>query len=368
MQWPSHGGQPERLRKMFGLAAARPVLDFSANLNPLGPPDDVPELLAKAFDQVRRYPDPHYEEPRQAIARAEGVPDGQVLLTNGGAEAIFLVAHWLQGKRALLVHPTFGEYERACRQHGLKVTSLFLANPPCFEWPLEQIVEHLADADVLFVAHPNNPTGTMLRPSALHLILEAARQHDCYVVIDEAFVDFLPQHASCTPWLREHPHLILLRSLTKMFTIPGLRLGYVLADEAVIRELAERQMPWSVNALAANLLPHLLANHEFIARTRRWLAVETDYLKSSLSALGFETSPFNANFYLVRDGRAGRWSKEKAVTEAERLLAFLLGRGIVARHTHTFKGLEGGWLRLAVRSREENAQLIRSLSDWMEQS
>ncbi|MDQ0338339.1 threonine-phosphate decarboxylase [Caldalkalibacillus uzonensis] len=367
MQWPSHGGQPEQMWNMFHQSRPQSVLDFSANLNPLGPPDYIQELIFSALKQIRRYPDPNYEEPRQAIAQAEGLPSEKVLLTNGGAEAIFLVAHWLRNKRALIVHPTFGEYERACQQHGLQITPLFLSHPPRFEWPLGEIVAHLSDVDVIFLAQPNNPTGTLLDADTIRSILSAARRHGCYVVVDEAFVDFLPQADSLTPWLKEAPHLILLRSLTKMFTIPGLRLGYILADEAVIEELAAKQMPWSVNALAAALIPHLVADQTFVARTRDWLLAETQFLRTALTGLKFETSPFTANFYLLRDGRSERWSKEQAVSEAEALLAFLLGKGIVPRHTHTFKGLDGEWLRFAVRSREENEKLVAALAEWTEQ-
>ncbi|MCG6659290.1 pyridoxal phosphate-dependent class II aminotransferase [Halomonas campisalis] len=410
--WPAHGGQADALLARYGLPADHPLVDFSANLNPLGPPAWVPARLAELAAGLARYPAPDYAEARAAIARREGVGVDQVLLTNGGAEAIFLVAAASAGRRAAIVQPTFTEYARACRACGLAVDAISLA-PPDFALDPERVAAQLGGCGLLFLCRPNNPTGTLVPREAVERLLALTEPLGCRVVIDEAFIDFVVEgDERLTPLLGRFPHLLLLRSLTKCYTLPGLRLGYLLADSQTVRRVGAHQPPWSVNHLAAELVAPLLDDGEFMARMRTWLLEERPRLALGLARRGLRVVPSRANFFLVRpalgperltgqsprhtmpEPRAGRRGGHlpgmanvapmegftapprrpvdgstrvtgpaaMALVSTDALFERLLRCGILVRHTHNFAGLDGGWLRLALRDRADNDRLLAALS------
>ncbi len=352
--WPSHGGQGAALLERFGLPATQPLLDFSTNLNPLGPPGWLGDAIAGAMAGLSRYPDPDYRAAREAIARHDGVAPEQVLLTNGGAEAIFLAAGLHARGRAVIVEPTFSEYARACAAHGLAVTSLRLT-PPAFDLDPARLDSPLHRADILFLCRPNNPTGTLLPWPAMESLLDAAQRQGVTVVVDEAFIDFVDDPgAALTSLLPRFDNLILLRSLTKLYTLPGLRLGYLVADAQTVRRLQAGQPPWSVNHLSAALVAPLLADGDFLDRTHAWLRGERPRLQASLLALGLEVVPSRVNFFLVRQG--------SGPSAGDALLGRLLQAGILARHTHNFPGLDGSWIRLALREPADNDRLLLALA------
>ncbi|MEC9483894.1 MAG: threonine-phosphate decarboxylase CobD [Halomonas sp.] len=356
--WPRHGGQPRALLERLGLPPEHEVLDFSANLNPLGPPDWLASLWAELGQGIDRYPDPDYREARHAIAEANRLAPEQVLLTNGGAEAIFLATALHVGRHAVIVQPTFGEYARACRHYGLAISDLFLASD--FSLDERHACEVMREADVMFLCRPNNPSGTLVPKALIARLLEAGREHGTCLVVDEAFIDFVDDPGeSLTPLLATYPNLLILRSLTKLYAIPGLRLGYLLGSPDTVRRAGELQMPWSVNAPAAALVAPLLADEVFVALTHDWLRRELDRLTPALAQLGFDVSPTRVNFYLLRDRHQPQ--------AADALLRFLACAGILARHTHNFPGLENGWLRLAVRAAEDNDRLLAALAAWRQE-
>ncbi|MDR5867705.1 threonine-phosphate decarboxylase CobD [Halomonas koreensis] len=353
--WPAHGGRIAPLLARCGLPADHPVIDFSANLNPLGPPAWLPDRLAAAGEALSRYPDPDDDHARRAIADHEGVAPERVLVTNGGAEAIYLAAALHAGGRALVVEPGFGEYARACRHYGLDVVSLPLRGE-AFRLDLEAALHALDGVDVAFLCRPHNPTGTLIPRADVELLLARAHATGTTLVVDEAFIDFTEGDERLTPWLDGTPHLLLLRSMTKLYDLPGLRLGYLLGAPDRVRRLAALQMPWSVNALALSLVAPLLADRDYLARTRAWLAAERAAVPAAVRDLGFAVPPTQANFFLLRGGPDAETS--------ESLFAFLLHRGLLARHTHGFAGLDGAWLRLALRGAADNARLIEALAEW----
>ncbi|SFU86676.1 threonine-phosphate decarboxylase CobD [Halomonas korlensis] len=350
--WPEHGGQVAPLLARFGLPADHAVTDFSANLNPLGPPAWLGRWLAAACEGLGRYPDPDYGDARRAIAEHEGVTPEQVLLTNGGVEAIFLAAARHAGGRAAIVEPTFTEYARACRHYRLAIEEVALSGE-CFELDEAAARVAMSRCNVLFLCRPNNPTGTLVPFERVEAMLAAAQRHGCHLVVDEAFVDFVMGDERLTSLLARYPNLLLLRSLTKHYAVPGLRLGYLLGDAASVSRLASLQMPWSVNHFAAELVAPLLADDDYRARTRDWLGVEQPRLQAGLAAAGLKVVPSRANFFLLQP--AAGPSTTDALFEA------WLQAGILTRHTRNFPGLDGGWLRLALRSRADNDRLLAVL-------
>lgn len=371
--WPAHGGRRAALLARFGLPSDHPLIDFSANLNPLGPPAWLSDWLTGAADRLAVYPNPDDGEPARAIAEREGLLPEQVLVTNGGAEAIYLAAALHAGGRALVVEPTFSEYRLACAHYGLSVESLALrgeafeldvdAAERAMEGAVDSAVERTeertgegarAPASVLFLCRPNNPTGTLLPFETVERLLARGFETGTTVVVDEAFIDFSDEGA-LTPLLASAPNLVLLRSLTKLYDLPGLRLGYLLASPSLVRRARDLQMPWSVNALALGLVAPLLADADYLSRTRTWLADVRPGMPEAVRALGYAVPATQANFMLLDGGDAA---------EAEALFVFLLRRGLLSRHTHNFPGLDGRWLRLALRDNADNAVLLEALAAW----
>lgn len=360
--WPLHGGEAAPLLARFGLPPQTPLRDVSANLNPLGPPEWLPEWLAERAADLGRYPDPDYAAARAAIAAHEGVTPEQVRLTNGGAEAIYLAAALHAGRPAAILEPGFAEYRRACVAYGLPVHGLPLAAPDFSPDPApdpEALDAGLGEAEVLFMGRPNNPTATLVPRPVIERLLTLTAERGCTLVVDEAFIDFVGDAERLTPWLERFEHLVLLRSLTKWFTLPGLRLGYLLASPDRVAAAGAFQPAWSVNQLAADLVAPLLADRDFSARTRAWLAAERPAMQAALGDLGLTVVPSRANFFLVRHPRGA--------AATARLLPALLRRGWLARHTQGFAGLDGGWLRLALRTGEENRALCQALAEAMDE-
>ncbi|MFG6115636.1 threonine-phosphate decarboxylase CobD [Halobacillus sp. MO56] len=358
MVLPAHGGQPARIAASIGMEAEGRVYDFSANINPIGPPAWLSDQLPRLMKETANYPDPEYKEAYAALSRHEGMNPEQLLLTNGGAEAIFLIAQLFHGKKALIIDPTFSEYERACRAFDLEITHLWLNQ--AFQFPVEAMAQAMADVEVVFLCRPNNPTGTFLPFTELEYLLKLGLETDTTIVIDEAFVHFLFEtKLSVKKLLAFYPNLIVLRSLTKIFAIPGLRAGYIMAGGDWIQKLQKKQPPWSVNGITAGLLPALLSDRAFMAATKEWRKGECEKLAENLTALGFIHTISSVNFYLLKDGNRPN--------DTEKLFQFLVANNIIPRHTDNFKGLDGRYLRFAVRSADENDYLLHVLKKWRDQ-
>lgn len=353
LKWPSHGGEIKQFQEMFQLTGSDEILDFSANLNPLGPPIQIEEIIKSAVKSLQIYPDPNYRELIERLAEYEGMKPHQLLVTNGGAEAIFITAQHFKGQKALIVQPTFGEYERACSLHDIKVENVFLQGEG-FEFPLNEVIQKMKDVQVVFLCRPNNPTGTVVKKEDIIHLLETGERSGTTVVIDEAFVHFLLNKEKLTEMVDRFSNVILLRSLTKIYTLPGVRIGYIIAGKNMISGLRNLQIPWSVNALAAAFVPRLLENEKFIFETRDWLNLELDWIKAELKQLSFLYSPTDVNFYLLKDPNY----------DTNDLFSFLAKNRIIARHTHNFKGLDGRYLRFAIRNKEDNRYLIKTLKQW----
>ncbi|MEH7382847.1 threonine-phosphate decarboxylase CobD [Bacillus sp. JJ1533] len=354
MKWPLHGSNPQYLYKKMGIPKPRNLIDFSANINPLGPPEILKKRWLEFYEKINDYPDPNASLLKEQIARITDLDTKSILIGNGGSELITLVGRMLAGKNVLIVEPAFSEYEQACVANGCHIFYHHLTEP---EWKLDdkEIARKLAGMDAVFLCNPNNPTGVHYPHSTLVKLLEECRQRNITLIIDEAFYDFLEDYTSLAPFVKEYTNLIILRSMTKMFAIPGLRLGYLIASQDIIGKLATFQPHWSVNVLAMLAGNACLQDDRFVERTKKYIHAERERLFSFLQREGYEVSPSYINFYLLRD------PQEK---EPLSLFEFLLRREIVPRHTFNFPGLEGKWLRFAIKSTKDNSRLMEVLKEW----
>ena len=354
MNLPLHGSNPQHLFKSLGLSLPEEYIDFSANINPLGPPPALKEKWNDFFREITVYPDPYAEKLKNRIADKEQISAESILIGNGGAELITLVARFLSGKKVVVVEPSFSEYEKACRANDCEIQYHQLLEPH-FELSKEQILPSLTNAGALFLCNPNNPTGIQYPVSTVISIIQECEKQNCFVVLDEAFYDFLVNYKSYIPYINKFSNLIIIRSMTKMFAIPGLRLGYLAAAPALIAEISRLQPHWSINSIALLAGELCLQNEEYIKETQVYISEERERLSTFFKKNNFVMTSSQVNFYLLRD------SNQK---EQNKLFEFLLLKGIIPRHTFNFPGLEGNWLRFAIKSKDENSKLMEVLLEW----
>ncbi len=350
-----HGGNILALAAAQGLELAE-LLDFSASINPLGPPGGVATALQEAFPELRHYPEQHAGRLTIALSAWHGLPAEQLLAGNGSTELIYLLPRVLQPGRAAVVAPAFGEYARACDLAGIPVDLLVLDPDDQFRFEPTRLLDRMhPSCELVFVANPGNPSGVPIPPPALRAFAGqlAGRAR---LVVDEAFVDFCPGY-SLLGAVRECDNLYVLRSLTKFYAIPGLRVGYLAGPAAGVSELRDGQEPWSVGAPAQHAALACLTAHAYRRRSLRQLPRFRRQLVTGLQKLGLQVFDAAANYLLCRlpDGLA-----------AANVAALLQLQGILVRPCEDFAGLDARYLRLAVRTPEENRLLLRYLGALLE--
>ena len=245
----THGGDWAGYRAKFGHDA----LDFSANVSPLGLPEGVALAIVNALPTADRYPDPLCRELRQKLSASENVHENQILCGNGAADLIFRLVLAKKPHRALLPAPTFAEYASALKTVGCEVEYFFLKEENDFEITEELLSALHETIDMVFLCQPNNPTGQIVTSDFLEKLLKKCRACHATPVIDECFLDFLPEHESRTAkhFLEQFPELVILKAFTKLYAMAGVRLGYVLSgDEKLLENMREAGQPWAVSSLA----------------------------------------------------------------------------------------------------------------------
>ncbi|WP_409303338.1 threonine-phosphate decarboxylase CobD [Peribacillus sp. SCS-155] len=354
MQLPNHGANPRYLYDSMNLCMPDNIFDFSANINPLGPPSRLLEMWKDSFQLVMHYPDTYAKTLIQAISRAEGLPHECIIAGNGAAELITLVARLLAGKKVVIIAPCFSEYEQACKASGCDI-SIYTLEERLWKLDPASMIPVIEQADAIFICTPNNPTGLSFEQDAMEHLIKICHTSNCLLVVDEAFYDFASDCITYASYIKEYENLIILRSLTKMYAIPGLRLGFLLAAPEMVVSIRAIQPHWSVNNLALLAGEICLADEEHTVHTRSYIAGERARLFAFFKALGLEVSPSTVNFYLL---------KAAEPDGSIQVLSFLLKRGIVPRHTFNFHGLDGRWLRFAIKEQRENDRLMEVLNHW----
>ncbi|MBF0567807.1 MAG: threonine-phosphate decarboxylase [Nitrospirae bacterium] len=346
---PRHGGNIYGLAAELGIAH-RKVLDFSASVNPLGISKKVKAELRKALKYLPAYPDPDCTALRRQLSKKTGVPDKNIMCGNGSTELIYLIARAIKPVRALIAVPTFSEYERALSVNGVKEITFFpIEERDNFELNIEGFIRGMRDADIAFLCNPNSPTGGVLSRDAVLSIVKHAGQCNCYLVVDEAFVDFAAQE-SISSEVCNNPGLMVLRSLTKFYALSGLRLGAMFFHDDVSAALAANKEPWSVNSLSQRAGVAALCDKAYETETFKYLRREKAYIEKMLRRHEISFYPSKINFYLTRDERAPVLYEE------------LRKRGIVLRDCSNFNGLNDNYLRIAVKSHRENALLFKNIA------
>jgi len=356
IQMPPHGGQLDRIAEHFGVPVAR-LLDFSANINPDGPPKSVVEALYEALNDpsvLIQYPDLEERQLRLSISAYTGATYEAIVVANGFVPLLDAVLRTTPIRRCLLPVPAFGEYRSALERAGVSVTTHVLDQNADFRYQPDDLLEALliGQHDSILLANPQNPSGVLLERASLVRFIERTAKLNVLVLLDEAFIDYSPENSLV--WEVEHsPNLIVFRSVTKFHGIPGLRVAYMIANNTVDEGVRRNLSPWSITTLASIAVHTALADTAYIRHTLRINHERRERLVANLRALGLHTYPTAANFLLLRFPTA-----DEAQNCWERLI---LDHGIVLRNCSNFEGLDHNHLRCAVRSDEENSRLIEAL-------
>ncbi|MDE5411994.1 threonine-phosphate decarboxylase CobD [Alkalihalobacterium chitinilyticum] len=359
MVLPNHGANPHYFVNALGLQLKEDSIDFSENVNPLGVPKAVLQKWGEYGQTIHTYPDPYASKLREKIALQNNVSIDQLLIGNGAAELILLIANHFRKKKILIVEPTFSEYRDACLAYECEVIRFQLFQYDNWHANVEGLFEAMTEVDAMFLCHPNNPTGTILDQTILLRLIQRANENDVTVIIDEAFYDFSDADISILPDIKDFQNVILLRSLTKMYAIPSLRLGYLISNSEIVNKLKKFQQPWSVNGIAQQVGLECISDEQHTIRTRSFIRSERKWLYHVLSQLGYEVSPSVVNFYLLKPKGSN--------DDLKPLIIYLIENGIVPRHTYNFLGLDGKYIRLAIKTRAENDMLLNVLERWAQQ-
>jgi threonine-phosphate decarboxylase len=351
-----HGGDVQAWAKHARIDPAE-IIDFSASINPLGPPASARKAFQASYTEVSRYPDPYGEELRAALASRHEVKPAEILVGNGSTQLIYLLCFALRPRKALVVGPAFSEHANALKLAGAKVSFLSLTANLDFKFSTENFLAAWEKApELAFLTTPNSVTGQLIPRAKIEKIARTALLKRRFLVIDEAFIDFV-EGESVKHLIQDNPFVIILRSLTKYYALPGLRLGYLLAHSRTVTQFAAYLEPWSVNAPAQKVALACLADRSFDLKTEGWLQRERKFLAQALIALkGFEPNPSSTNFLLVRIANDN--------TGALELRSFLLHKKILIRACNSFPGLGSDHFRVAVRRRKDNRLLLEALREW----
>ena len=340
MERYEHGGQ---IYDAKGLAGD--WLDFSANINPLGLSEKIFQTLTDNLRGVVNYPDPNASELKRAISNRYDVPEKNLVLLNGAAEFFYLYLNAIRPARVVIPVPSFSEYERAARAGGCEVKFFFTSAEENFSLDVDKL--EVTAADCVIIGRPNNPTGNLLAPEKILSLAEVAS-----VVVDESFIDFLDAE-SVRKFVSKK--ISVVQSLTKIFAIPGLRLGFAVVEENLARRLNLCKDVWNVNFLAQKAGVAALDDEDFLKRTRAWLELEKKFFVARLEKMsGIKIFPPTVNFILFRH------------ENADKILNELRREKILLRSCANFAGLDETYLRSAIRSRKENLRLLDALKKILE--
>jgi histidinol-phosphate aminotransferase len=310
-----HGGIDYDELEMLGIAP-QGILDFSANLNPFGPPPKVMQAIydishSNLTKAISHYPDSEARSLRHSLADRLRISSQNIIVTSGSTELIRLaaLAYFGKGDKVLIIEPTYCEYELACRIAGASVIKQQLSTSNAFLPNIDETIDLIKQYHPkgIFVCNPNNPTGRYLSRADFEMILDAGK--DSLVVLDEAYVSFVD-----SPWssldMVEGTNLLILRSMTKDYALAGLRLGYGVARQEIITTLRHVCPPWNVNALAQKAGIIAVVEEAYLERCQSELIEAKNYLMVGLSPLGLPPLPSEAHFFLVKVGNATEFRRE----------------------------------------------------------
>ncbi len=336
------------------------LVDFSSNINPLGYPRGLEEVLEAAFSSLLSYPDIKYRRLKSSVAGYLGCPEENLLLGNGSVELIDVFIS--RAARVVLFTPSFVEYEIRAKVHAKEL--VFLDYGEDFSLEIEGLGELLREGDLLVLGNPNNPTGLRIEEKLLLEIYRHVREKKALLLLDEAFYEFCPRDYDSLELFKEEDYrgLGILRAATKFFALPGLRLGYGVSSLDQVEKINKTLLPWNINSLAEAAGNHIFRDRTYIESSQAYIEAERSFLEENLARLrSIRVFPSQSNFILI---------KLHGMDE-DRAFKFFLERGLLIRKCSNFRGLDRSYIRVAVKDRENNTRLLdvfRELEDLQRKS
>ena len=336
-------------------------MDFSVNINPLGIPHSVKEAMSDALSYADRYPDMACSGLKKAISeyftqQGCSIQSEDVIPGNGASELFMAIAHAIKPKKAVLLAPGFFGYEHVLRAVGCDIGYFLLDEQSDFSPAarLDALMDMLTDdTDIFFIANPNNPTGYLADSTFMKQIIGHCKEKHIYVVADECFMGFCEKNYSVLSLLCDYDNLIVVRAFTKLFAIPGVRLGYMLSKNETVRQKVQRNLPeWNVSVLAQMAGETCIMESEYIKETASYVSRQRRLLSDGLKKLGFKVYKSDADFILF-------YSKLP-------LYDILLNKGILIRGCSNYVGLSQGYFRVAVKTYDENVRLLKVIGECIE--
>lgn len=330
----------------------RVQLDFSVNINPFGIPETVKEALENAVGDAVRYPDICAEQLTAAISAWTNMPKEQLVCGNGASELFMAVVHALHPKKILIPVPSFYGYEKAAKAAGCELSFYKLSKENGYaleEGILEKLTE---EADLLFLANPNNPVGNLIEPSLLLEIVKRCRKQNITLVLDECFIAFTGSQKkdSFCDRMMEYPNVIIIQAFTKLFAIPGVRLGYLMCGNRETAAQIREQLPeWNLSVFAQKAGTAACNETEYVKTSVDFICKEREWLTEKLEKQSIYVYPSKANYLLLKTKLP--------------LYDGLLKRGILIRDCSDFRGLGREYYRVAVKNREENEKLLKAIEE-----
>ncbi len=349
-----HGGDLLEAARRYGIRTGD-ITDFSSNVNYLGPSPAALRAAKKGLADADQYPDIRLTWLRKKIARYFGIKPEQVMCGNGATHLIHLIPRVFRPAKVLIPVPTFSEYAAAAAQAGAEIVPLQLTERTGFRIDPLDMAFALKGVDLAFMCNPNSPTGLLAPKAEMLEIMRYACEQGVRLVIDEAFMDFVDAESLVKEAVQARK-IICLRTFSKFFALPGLRIGYAVSDEATIAALQAAQEPWPVSIAAEEAAVAALNDWRQTKKALKAIEKERERLLSEIRILpGVETFPSSANFIFIKVASA----------QAPLLVEKLTLRGMLVRDCSSFPGLDSRFIRIAVRSAGDNKRLLRALRELL---
>lgn len=354
-----HGSDLEKISQSYHIPKES-ILNFGSNINPLGLSPAVREQLALHLDVISSYPDREYRTLKSAAASYVDTEPEYILPGSGATELISLLIKTLAPQKALIINPAYSEYQREITLSGGSYTSYFLKEEENFSLNIEDFLSSLnEDYDLLIFCNPNNPTSSAISAHQMEQILARCLSYGIYVIVDETYAEFAPDHITAVPLARKYANLAILRGTSKFFAAPGLRLGYaVIPHEKTREKILSRQDPWSVNSLAVCAGPLLFQDTPYIAQTKALICRERKRLYEIFCQMKeLKVYPAYGNFFLLK-------LLNPHITSAQ-VFDFCIRQGIMIRDCSTFPSLGNSFIRFCILTPDENDRLVQALKTFL---
>lgn len=352
-----HGSDLEKIESIYGIKKEN-IISFSANVNPLGVSPLLRATLSEKIDAITSYPDREYTSLRKCIATYCNTDYENIIVGNGSTELISLFIQIEHPKKALVIGPTYSEYEREIALGGGTTLYYPLKEKDDFNLDVEDFVSQLNESiDLLVICNPNNPTSSCITRKAMRKILDVCKQYDIYVMVDETYVEFADNMDAIdsVPLTNYYNNIVILRGTSKFFAAPGLRLGYAITgNRDLIKAINTRKNPWTINSLAVVAGETMFTDRSYIDQTKQLISAERERCYQALLASpDYKVYKPSGNFLLakiVNENLTSEYLFDKAIRQ-----------GMMIRDCSTFPFLDNKYIRFCFMNPEDNSRLLKCL-------